>query len=398
MDITLYPCKLKGNLSVIPSKSHAHRLLICAAFSDKPTDLFCSDTNRDMEATVACLKALGADICSTSDGYHISPITIPTASAVLPCRDSGSTLRFLLPVVGALGISADFQMEGRLAQRPLSPLWEEMERMGCNLCYTGPNTICCQGKLCAGEYRIDGSVSSQFITSLLFAAALIPGKNKITIIGKTESKPYIEMTRKAMEAFGRSSHEFIVSGGMPFTSPEKITVEGDWSNAAFFLAANALGSQITIENLSRTSSQGDQIAETLLPQLKEHCIISAADIPDLVPILSVVASINQGAIFTDIGRLRLKESDRVESVMAMIRSLGGRAESTEHTLTIYGTGLRGGTVDCMNDHRIAMAAAIASTACKGPVVLLGAQCVEKSYPRFFEEYHRLGGHYEQYIR
>ena len=398
MDLTITPGKLTGRISVIPSKSQAHRLLICAAFADGPTTLYCADTNRDIDATAACLNALGAEIIRTKSGYEITPVTRPPDKAVLPCRDSGSTLRFLLPVAGALGVQADFQMEGRLAQRPLSPLWEEMQRMGCTLSRPAANILRCGGRLKAGEYRIDGGVSSQFISGLLFAAALIPGKNRITVTGKTESRPYIDMTRNAMEIFGRSSHDFVVCGGMSFHSPGKLTVEGDWSNGAFFLAANSLGNALKVENLSESSLQGDRAAANLLIRLNEHCVISAADIPDLIPILSVVSACNRGAVFTDIQRLRLKESDRVESVMAMLRSLGGQAKATEDTLAVYGTGLTGGTVDSVNDHRIAMSAAIAATACNEPVRILGAQCVEKSYPKFFEEYRRLGGKYEQYLR
>jgi 3-phosphoshikimate 1-carboxyvinyltransferase len=295
-------------------------------------------------------------------------------------------------------MDATFRMEGRLAKRPLSPLWEEMERMGCALSYLDDNNLRCCGKLRSGEYSIDGSVSSQFISGLLFAAALIPGENKITITGKIESRPYIDMTRNAMEIFGRTSDDFIVSGGMSFISPSEQNVEGDWSNGAFFLAANAFGNDVAVENLSYASLQGDKAAADLIVKLKEHCTICAADIPDLVPILSVVAACNKGAVFTNIQRLRLKESDRVESVIAMLRGLGGNAEATEDTLTVYGTGLTGGSVDSVNDHRIAMSTAIAATACKEPVILYGAHCVEKSYPRFFEEYRRLGGNYEQYLR
>ena len=398
MDLKITPGKLTGTVSVIPSKSQAHRLLICAAFADKPTILECPDTNRDLEATAACINALGANILRTEKGYAVTPVSKPAETTLLPCGESGSTLRFLLPVVGALGVTADFQMQGRLIQRPLSPLWEEMERMGCRLCYSEPTLLHCEGRLKAGEYVIDGSVSSQFVSGLLFAAALIPGTNQITVTGKTESKPYIEMTRNAMDRFGRSSQDFQIDGGLPFISPGKLKVEGDWSNGAFFLAANKLGSSISIENLQNDSLQGDQHITTFLENLKEPCIISAADTPDLIPVLSVVAACNQGAVFTDIQRLRLKESDRVESIIAMIRNLGGHAESTDDTLTIHGTGLQGGIVDCMNDHRIAMSAAIAASICQESVTLLGADCVAKSYPRFFEEYRRLGGKYEQYLR
>ena len=398
MDITITPRKLHGHITAIPSKSQAHRLLICAAFAEHETTLRCPDTNRDIEATAECLRSLGAKIQRTEESYRVSPIqSIPT-SAVLPCHDSGSTLRFLLPVAGALGVDTVFQMEGRLPQRPLSPMWEEMERMGCRLSRPTETTIRCQGKLSPGTFTISGGVSSQFITGLLLACALIPGESRIEITGKLESAPYVTMTLRAMETFGLPCEDFTVHGGKGFSSPGKLTVEGDWSNGAFFLAAKALGSSVEVENLSPDSPQGDRAAAELLPGLEENLTIDASDIPDLVPILAVTAAAKQGATFTNIGRLRLKESDRVESVLAMLRSLGGRAEADETTMTVFGTGLIGGTVDARNDHRIAMSAAIAATVCTENVTILGAECVQKSYPQFFEEYRKLGGSYEQYLR
>ncbi len=398
MDILIQPGKLSGAVTAIPSKSQAHRLLICAAFADGPTTLICPQTNRDMDATAGCLNTLGADIRRTDTGYEIIPAAEIPDAATLNCHDSGSTLRFLLPVTGALGVDTTFVLEGRLPQRPLSPLWEEMERMGCTLSRPAENTIRCCGQLRAGTYCIDGSVSSQFITGLLLAAALIPGESQIQLTGKVESKPYITMTQQAMKLFGRDTENYHVPGGVPFHTPGKLVVEGDWSNGAFFLAAKTLGNDISVKNLSPDSCQGDRAAYTLLPALAENIPISAADIPDLVPILSVVAAVNKGAVFTDIQRLRLKESDRVASIIAMLEALGGKAESTEDTLTVYGTGLEGGTVDSVNDHRIAMSAAIAATVCQKSVRILGAECVSKSYPHFFDEYRRLGGNYEQYLR
>ena len=383
MDITIQPNKLRGTVRAIPSKSQAHRYLICAALSDTPTQLICPETNRDMDATADCLQALGAEIQRTVSGYTVFPIRTVPENAVLLCRDSGSTLRFLLPIVGALGVDATFLMEGRLPQRPLSPLWEEMERMGCTLSLPTPETIRCQGKLKAGAYRIDGGVSSQFITGLMFAHHIL-GDCSLDVTGKIESAPYIEMTRRAIDLFSNA--------------PGEVTVEGDWSNGAFWMAAANLHSDVTTLGLDPTSPQGDRAANHWLPRLKEHQTIDASDIPDLVPILCIVAAVNRGAVFTHIARLRLKESDRVASVIAMLSALGGHASATEDTLTVYGTGLHGGTVDSRNDHRIAMSAAIAATVCSEPVTILGAECVEKSYPKFWAEYARLGGQYEQYLR
>ena len=393
MDITISPGKLSGIINIIPSKSHAHRLLICAAFADQPTTLICPETSRDMDATAECLNALGAKISRTTDGYHIIPATEIPSCAHLYCHDSGSTLRFLLPVAGALGVDACFHMEGRLPGRPLSPLWEEMERMGCSLSRPSSEIIRCTGKLRPGVYSIDGGVSSQFISGLLFAAALMDGESTIHLTGKVESRPYITMTQSAMALFGMESANFTIRGSR-FRSPGKIHVEGDWSNGAFFLTAAALGNPVSVDNLSADSPQGDRAVYELLPALKEQITVSAADIPDLVPILSIAAACNRGAVFTDIRRLRLKESDRVASVIAMIKALGGNALATDDVLTVYGTGLRGGRVDAVNDHRIAMSAAIAATVCREQVTILGAECVEKSYPKFFEEYRRLGGNYE----
>lgn len=396
MDITISPRRLRGDLTVIPSKSQAHRLLICAAFSDKPTLLQCAETNRDIEATADCLTALGAKIIRTDSGYTVFPVKAVPEQAELHCRESGSTLRFLLPVAGALGVDALFTMEGRLPRRPLSPLWEEMERMGCTLTRPTSDSIRCTGKLRPGAYRIDGGISSQYITGLLLALSLLGSGSQLEITGKAESRPYIEMTKAAISLFGGDPDH---PGEKRFHSPGAVSVEGDWSNGAFFLAANELGSCLNLHGLDPDSPQGDRAVLGILPLLRSGAPrVSAADIPDLVPILSVAAASNHGAVFTDIRRLRMKESDRVASVMAMLKSLGGRAEADDNTLTVFPSGFTGGVVDSFNDHRIAMSAAIAATVCTGPVTVLGAECVSKSYPGFWEEYRRLGGNYEQHVR
>lgn len=386
MDITIQPHPLRGEIQIIPSKSQAHRLLICAAFADRATRLTCAQTNTDIEATADCLRALGAQIIHHDSGYTVFPISAIPKQATLNCAESGSTLRFLLPVAGALGVDATFLMAGRLPKRPLSPLWEEMERMGCRLSRPTADTIRCQGKLEPGCYTIDGSVSSQFITGLMFAHSLTEGCT-LQITGQLESKPYVDLTGAAIALF--EGHR----------SPGCVAVEGDWSNGAFWLAANMLGSDLTVSGLNDASLQGDRAVVGILRQLDSGMpTVSAADIPDLVPILAVCAAARRGAVFTDIRRLRLKESDRVASTIAMIEGLGGRAEADESTLRIYGTGLTGGKVDACNDHRIAMAAAIAATVCRENVTVLGPECVKKSYPGFWDEYIRLGGNYELYLR
>ncbi len=398
MDITIFPCRLSGTIRAIPSKSQAHRLLICAAFSDAPTFIECPQSNEDIEATVRCLNALGSHISRTEDGYLVDPVSRIPKSAVMDCGESGSTLRFILPIVCALGVKTTIQMHGRLPLRPLSPLWEELERMGCALSRPTKNTIQTQGQLQAGKYIISGSVSSQFITGLLFALPLLDGTSSITVTGKLESGPYVDMTRLALKTFGVNADEFKIVGSFPFHSPGTVTVEGDWSNGAFFLGAKALGHPVAVTNLDPDSPQGDRAiaeifcAETPTPR------ISAADIPDLVPIMAVVFAAKNGAVFTNIERLRLKESDRVASVCEMINRLGGTASATQDTLTVLPGQYHSCTIDAANDHRIAMAAAIAATVADGPVTILDAQCVSKSYPAFWQDFLKLGGKYEQHLR
>lgn len=377
MNLTIHPRHLQGRIQAPPSKSIAHRMLICAALWGSGVQIECPETNNDIEATVQCLRALGTDIRQNPWGYDVISACNRRATATLNCGESGSTLRFLLPIVGAWGVDATFCMVGRLPSRPLSPLWEEMERMGCSLSRPTPDTLRCQGKLRPGAYTLSGDVSSQFITGLMFAHKILGGCT-LEITGKTESAPYITLTKKIMAIFDEK--------------PKKLTVEGDWSGSAFWLAANALGNDIRVCGLDENSCQGDRAITSLLPQFTDSTpVIDAADIPDLIPILSVVAACQKGAKFVNIARLRLKESDRVAAITAMLAALGGKTDTTGDTLTVYGTGLTGGTVDSCGDHRIAMAAAIAATKCSGAVTVLGAEAVNKSYPRFWEEYKRLGG-------
>lgn len=394
MDITIQPRKLSGTIRAIPSKSQAHRLLICSAFADASTVLECPSTNRDIEATADCLRALGAGISYDGSRYRIDPIASVPPKAVLNCCESGSTLRFLLPIAGALGVDTTFELAGRLPERPLSPLWEEMERMGCKLSHPTETTVRCHGKLRPGLYRIRGDVSSQFVTGLLFALSLLEEESRLELTGKVESLPYIHMTLSALKRFGvsfcHSENQFEITPAA-FHTPGKIHVEGDWSNGAFWLAAKALGSELTVLGLDKGSVQGDRAVLRHLAVLDDYQQIDASDIPDLVPILAVVAGAKHGARFYNAGRLRIKESDRLQTAANLIQNLGGKASITDDSLTVEGTGYLGGTVNAAGDHRIAMAAAIAATACTQPVTICGAEAVSKSYPAFWEDYKRLGG-------
>ena len=398
MDIIIKPSKLKGTITAIPSKSQAHRVLICSAFSDRPTKIICPSTSLDIEATVGCLTQLGANIQRTEDGYLVIPIAEIPSSVQLDCQESGSTFRFLLPVVAAKGITTVFHLSGRLAERPILPLWELLEANGCRLSRPSSDSIRCEGKLRPSDYTLTGDISSQFVSGLLFACALMEGTSRIHLTGSVQSKPYIRMTQSVLERYGVNCTEMIITGRNQLTSPGHWVIEGDWSNAAFFLAANALGSAINIENLPYQSCQGDQKIIDLLHALENQCSISAADIPDLIPILSLVASYHNGTTFVNTARLRFKESDRVDAIVSMLNSLGCRAEGKDNQIIVYPAIINGGTVNTFNDHRIAMTAAIAATVAKNPVTILNAQCVEKSYPGFWDDYRTLGGNYEQYIR
>ena len=269
--------------------------------------------------------------------------------------------------------------------------------MGCVLATAERGILRCTGQLKAGAFQIDVSVSSQFISGLLFALTLLNDNCTLTVTGKVESQPYIRLTLDALRQFGANIRGEQIQPSLPLKSPGKLTVEGDWSNAAFFYAANALGNNIHLEGLRDDSAQGDRVCKDIL-SLDGPMNVDATNIPDLVPILSVAAAAKQGGKFTGTQRLRLKESDRVASTIAMLSALGVHAEADRHTLTVYPGQFHGCTVQSEKDHRIAMAAAIAAPVADGPVTILDAQCVAKSYPAFWDVYKRLGGNYEQHIR
>ena len=396
MNITIHPGHLLGTVDAMPSKSFAHRMLILAAFSDKSTDLLFPRISQDILSTIGCISVIGAKVSQIPRGYRVQPVQVLPKTVELNCHDSGSTLRFLLPVIGVLGIDAVFITEGRLSSRPLSPLWEEMERMGCHLVWETSNRLRCTGRLHSGAYHMEGNVSSQFITGLLLALQLLPETSTLEIRGRIQSAPYLEITKEAMRCFALDPSRL---GGQIIRSPEQVTVEGDWSNAAFWLSANTLGNSVAVGGLNSASVQGDRAVLSCLNELnRDTPIISAAQIPDLIPVLSVIAAGKNGAVFTDIQRLRLKESDRVATVSAMLTALGITVETTESTLQVYPGKFTGGTVDAARDHRIAMAAAIAATAAQDPVTIVGAECVEKSYPDFWKDFKLLGGQYELNIR
>lgn len=415
MNVTLTPSTPNGKIKAIASKSAAHRALICAAFASESTEIICSETNADIDATVRCLCALGAKITRRGASFVVLPIKSLPTNASLDCGESGSTLRFLLPIVSALGCNTEFKMAGRLPNRPLSPLREELESHGADISEAGSNPLKISGKACAGEYKIRGDVSSQFISGLLFALSLLEGESRILLTSAIESAPYINMTLKTLYDFGADisvdERGFTVRGIKKFTSPKAVTVEGDWSNAAFMLAAGAVakGGGVSVTSLDADSLQGDRAILELLVRFgadvrrKNDKIIvrsgelygidiDAINIPDLVPILAVIAAAANGrTVIRGASRLKLKESDRLSSVSDMLFTLGASIAKTDDGLIIDGgKRLSGGIVSSHSDHRIAMSAAIASLLCEDEVTITDAEAVEKSYPTFWEDIATLG--------
>ncbi len=415
MNVTLTTSTPNGKIKAIASKSAAHRALICAAFASESTEIICSETNADIDATVRCLCALGAKITRREESFIVLPIKNVPSSAVLDCGESGSTLRFLLPIVCALGCEADLKMAGRLPSRPLSPLREELEAHGASMSEAGSNPLRVSGRICAGEYKIRGDVSSQFISGLLFALSITEGESRILLTSAIESAPYINMTLKTLYDFGAdiSIDElgFTVRGTKKLISPKSVTVEGDWSNAAFMLAAGAVAprASVAVTSLDPDSLQGDRAILELLVRFgadvrrKNDKItvrpgelygidIDATNIPDLVPILSVVAAAAKGrTVIRGASRLKLKESDRLASVSDMLFTLGASIAKTDDGLIIDGgKPLTGGVVSSCSDHRIAMSAAVASLLCEGEVTVTDAEAVEKSYPAFWDDVASLG--------
>jgi len=416
MNITLHNLKPSGTIAAIPSKSHVHRLLIAAALSERETVIKCDRSNDDIDATVRCLNALGAHISFRDGLFSVQPLRVLPKKALLEVGESGSTLRFLLPVAAALGTTATFRMRGRLPNRPLSPLMEEMIAHGVTFRkIEGSDSLTISGKMRGGSFTFDGGVSSQFTTGLLLAMARMDEPSSITLTGKVESRPYIDLTLETLRTFGirtNSTENTFSVTGRSSNAPSIISAEGDWSNAAFMLALGAFSEEgVKVSGLSFHSAQGDKSIFDIIDRFQGNVLsdstsvgfrkaekspvpsIDASNIPDLVPILSVIAASAVGTtVIENCGRLRLKESDRISSVCAMINALGGSAESVGDSIVIKGTGsLRGGTVDSVNDHRIAMSAAAASVICSEPVTIIGAEAVKKSYPAFFEDLGKLCG-------
>ena len=415
MNKTILPGARTGEVHIPASKSQAHRMLLCAAMGENEVTLRCRGLSKDILATVACLKALGASVDAEGEVLHLRPVSAPPPGlCLLPCGESGSTLRFLLPLVGALGASAVFEREGRLPERPIEPLGRELCRNGMDIRSDGAR-LSCSGQLRPGAFSLPGNISSQYISALLMTLPLLEGESTLRIEGALESAAYVAMTEEVLRLGGvrteRTGDGYRIPGGQRCRFAPELSVEGDYSNAAFFLCAGALSERgIRVTGLDPQSRQGDRAIVPLLEKMGAqvasdgssvtvkraalHGItIDASPIPDLIPVLSVVAAAASGETrVIHAQRLRLKESDRLHSTTQMLRALGAEAEELPDGLVIRGgRTLAGGTVDACGDHRIAMSAAVAGGICRGAVTICGSECVQKSYPDFWTDFQQLKG-------
>ncbi|HML45427.1 MAG TPA: 3-phosphoshikimate 1-carboxyvinyltransferase, partial [Clostridia bacterium] len=384
MRVTVHPGRLQGDVKAVPSKSYAHRMLIAAAQADRVTDIAFDPCGADVETTLDCLTALGARVERREGGVRIAPIqpgSMPD-EPVLDCGESGSTLRFLLPLACCVEKPVRLTGRGRLPARPLSDLVEQLRAHGTHV--EGdflPLRV--SGPLQGGVYALPGDVSSQYLTGLLLALPRLPQDSRLILTSPLQSKGYVDMTLEVLAQFGIRVEQrpdgYLIPGGQRWTGPGRMQVEGDWSGAAFWVVANVLGSRVNVQGLNASSLQGDARVVSAARHLSQGgtCTLDLSDIPDLMPALAVAATQTPGTThLTRLARLRLKESDRLAAMAEGLTRLGGRIVQEEDAWTIEGNQrLTGGEVDAYGDHRIAMAAAVAALAAESPVVIEGAECV-----------------------
>lgn len=416
--VTFSPCTLSGAVNIPPSKSDVHRAVICAMLSRGVSRISPVVFSDDIRATVSCARALGAQ-AELTEGV----LTVRSANfgkikdAELDCGESGSTLRFFIPIAAALGINAVFTGKGRLPQRPIGVYLDALPRFG-TVCETqGGLPLKISGRLRPGKYEIAGNISSQFITGLLMALPLLNGGSEIILTTPLESAGYIDMTLSAMERFGvkaeKTANGWIVAGNQTY-KPGEYATEGDWSQAAFFLCGGAIGGSVSVNGVKMPSVQGDRAAAGILAKFgaeitcggntasARHSVLNAAEIdaaqiPDLVPVLAVTAALCKGrTVIKNAGRLRIKESNRLSAIANAINTIGGKASETPDGLIIDGVErfcgcANGEVVDGCNDHRIVMSMAVAAAGSENPITVSDAMSINKSYPDFFTDYNRLGG-------
>lgn len=409
MNVTIQPAKLHGKITPPPSKSQAHRLIMAAALAEGKSVLSNIAFSQDIEATLSCMEQLGAK-WEKIDQNTIAVTGISSGKPLLKsdglphfdCGESGSTLRFLIPIALAVTGGGVFTGRGRLMERPQKPYFDLFDEKG--IFYElKEGVLTVRGTLEAGEYALAGNVSSQFFTGLLYALPSLAGDSNIYVTTELESRSYIDMTIDALRGCGVFVEEtkeeqicFSVRGKQRYSATDR-AVEADWSQAGFYYAALGIGNDLEIEGMNACSVQGDM---KIVPYYLKLCgegevSLDVRDCPDLVPPLTVHAALRAGKTtrIVNAARLRIKESDRLASVTDVLNALGAKIEELPDGLVVRGVKtLRGGvTVDAHNDHRIAMMAAVAATCCDREITIIGAECVRKSYPNFWDDYEMLGG-------
>ena len=390
--------------------------MICAALGTEPCSIVCSSVNDDIMATMRCLNALGAKITFSSGVFDVQPVDV-LKGGTLDCGESGSTLRFLMSVAAVLGADATFTGAGKLPQRPMGALTDVLAAHGMEFEHHSADElpVACSGTLQGGRFTLPGDVSSQYLTGLLFALPLAAEDSEIEVTGGLTSASYIDMTIDALRIAGisveRRGNIFKIKGNQQYRMPSRVLVEGDWSSAAFWVVAGVIGkSPVTVCGMNNESLQGDraivdhlrgmgafiEVGDDSVVAMPSHLFgaeLDCMDTPDLVPVLSVAAAVAQGTTtFTNVGRLRFKESDRLAAMKSVLASFGITSAIGEDTFTVYGSEpVAVAPVDSFGDHRIAMSAAVMSTVAQGVTTIKGANCVAKSYPSFFDDFAALGG-------
>ena len=395
MRVEIQPCRPRGTVTAPPSKSMAHRLLICAGLSDGESIVRRLAFSEDVKATIDCLRALGAEIRIDGDTAYVTGADVRQAIgrvAELPCRECGSTLRFFTPLCMLSGEERVLKGSSYLMTRPMSAYEDIAQYQGIRF-ERSDDCITVQGKMKSGIYEVPGNISSQFISGLLFALPLLDGDSEIHILPPVESKPYIDMTVQALADFGivieNDGNIYKVNGGQSCKAAD-VTVEGDYSNAAFFEALNYAGGDVVVGGLREDSLQGDKVYKILFEKIKSGSgSIDISDCPDLGPVLFAVAALCDGATFTGTRRLRIKESDRAECMKQELENFGIIAEVGENDVIIRSGTLQIPTqpLDGHGDHRIVMALSVLLTKTGG--VIEGAEAVSKSFPDFFDKLKQL---------
>ena len=416
MEVKITPSKLIGRVKSPSSKSFSHRMLIAAALAGGVSEVSNISVSKDIDATVGAMNALGAKIFSDDSTYTVMGIKSPAEKAVIDCCESGSTLRFIIPIAAALGCECEFHGKGKLPERPITPYVREMSKYGVTITREeGVMPFTMSGRLRGGEYLLEGDISSQFITGLLFALPLCEEDSVIRLTSRLESKPYADMTVSALNCFGIEIDEtadengypiYNIRGGQKYKSVDCM-VEGDYSQAAFFYVANALGSEIVVDNLNKASVQGDKKILEIIKEMGYNNTgasnvklkafeADVSDIPDLVPIMTVLGCFGDGiSRITGAKRLKIKESDRLAAIANALNAVGGKITVFDDALEIAPIeGFHAGKIEGCNDHRIVMAAAIASTMSDGEFIITDAEAVTKSYPDFWKDFAALGGNYK----